>query len=93
MSDIIEPKSKTDHLVYQKETGIKENDKVRVVSKSHSRVGFWENDWASFMDDYVMQIGKVVHVDTKRCSGIMIEFDNGCQSRFPYFVLRIVESA
>lgn len=77
------------YLFLQKGCGIKNGDKVRVISKAISYKHGWANDWCDGMDQAVGNVYEVQDTCINRY-GVRLSFSRGWYS-FPFFVLHKVD--
>lgn len=77
------------YKLMEKNCGLKEGDKVRVLRKATSHELGWCNSWVEPMDDMV---GKEATVDFVSKAGVGIRF-KGMSYHYPWFVLEKIASA
>jgi hypothetical protein len=80
------------YLAMQEASGIKVGDTVRVLRKAEDFEMGWSADWASsYMDKYVGETGVVKECDGG--NGFRVQFPDGEDWHFPFFVLEKIKDA
>lgn len=77
------------YKLMEKNCGLKEGDKVRIMRKAKTRELGWNNVWVEPMDNVV---GKEATVDSVSKHGLGIRF-KGMPYYYPWFVLEKIASA
>lgn len=93
MSDLekrIKECKKQAYIDYQKASGLKVGDKVKVTRKAESFESGWTCIWIEQMNDDVGQIFTITNID-KSAAGIMLGSGSGWY--FPFFVLKKIPAA
>jgi len=81
----IEKTKKEIYIKYQKASGLKVGDAVRVLRKASSHENGWDNSWVDSMNSNIGRIDKIRSIDG--ASGIALESDI---FKYPFFVLKKV---
>lgn len=77
------------YLEKHKASGLKVGDRVRVLRAAEDEEGGWDNTWPPEMDDYVGKCGTITEDFDE--PGFYVQFEDGDEWGFPFFVLEKVE--